>query len=91
MVGSVMNYISLAENELEGRMRGYTEGISVRREWRGRGIARGLICKSMAMFKAMNMDEVALTADTQNPTGAMHPIPTRATAPTEPCSSSGNR
>lgn len=25
----------------------------------------------MAMFKAMNMDEVALTADTQNPTGAM--------------------
>ena len=72
VVGSVMNYISLAENELEGRMRGYTEGISVRRQWRGRGIARGLICKSMAMFKAMNMDEVALTADTQNPTGAMH-------------------
>ncbi len=72
VAGSVMNYISLAENELEGRMRGYTEGISVRREWRGRGIARGLICKSMAMFKAMNMDEVALTADTQNPTGAMH-------------------
>lgn len=25
----------------------------------------------MAMFKAMNMDEVALTVDTQNPTGAM--------------------
>ena len=25
----------------------------------------------MAMFKAMNLDEVALTADTQNLTGAM--------------------
>jgi mycothiol synthase len=71
VVGSVQNYISLAENELENRRRGYTEGISVRREWRGRGIASALICRSMAMFKAMNMDEVALTADTQNPTGAM--------------------
>jgi hypothetical protein len=25
----------------------------------------------MEMFKMLNMDEVALTADTQNPTGAM--------------------
>ena len=71
VVGSVQNFISLEENELEGRQRGYTEGISVRKQWRGRGIARSLICRSMAMFKAMNMDEVALTADTQNPTGAM--------------------
>ncbi len=71
IAGSVLNYISLEENELEGHNRGYTEGISVRREWRGRGVASSLICKSMAMFKAMNMDEVALTADTQNPTGAM--------------------
>ena len=72
VVGSVQNYVSLEENELEGHNRGYTEAISVRREWRGRGIASSLICRSMAMFKAMNMDEVALTADTQNPTGAMH-------------------
>jgi ribosomal protein S18 acetylase RimI-like enzyme len=71
VVGSVQNYISLQENELEDRRRGYTEGISVRREWRGRGVASALICRSMAMFKAMNMDEVTLTADTQNPTGAM--------------------
>ncbi|HOZ37604.1 MAG TPA: GNAT family N-acetyltransferase [Anaerolineaceae bacterium] len=71
VVGSVQNYISMEENDLEGHNRGYTEGISVRREWRGRGVASSLICKSMAMFKAMNMDEVALTADTQNPTGAM--------------------
>lgn len=71
VVGSVQNYISLEENEREGRLRGYTEAISVRREWRGRGVARGLICRSMAMFKLLNMDEVALTADTENPTGAM--------------------
>lgn len=71
VVGSVQNYISLAENELEGRYRGYTEGISVLREYRGRGIASHLICRSMAMFKLLNMDEVALTADTQNPSGAM--------------------
>lgn len=72
VVGSVQNYVSLEENELEGHMRGYTEAISVRQKWRGSGIARALICRSMAMFKALNMDEVALTADTQNPTGAMH-------------------
>lgn len=72
VVGSVQNYVSVEENELENRWRGYTEVISVRREWRGRGIARALICRSMAMFKCLNMDEVALTADTQNPTGAMH-------------------
>lgn len=71
VVGSVQNYISMEENELEGHNRGYTEGISVIREWRGRGVASYLICKSMAMFKAMNLDEVALIADTQNPTGAM--------------------
>ena len=72
VVGSVQNYVSLEENELEGHNRGYTEAISVRREWRGRGVASALICCSMAMFKALNMDEVALTANTQNPTGAMH-------------------
>ena len=71
VVGSVQNYVSLEENELEGHNRGYTEGISVRREWSRRGVASHLICRSMAMFKALNMDEVALTADTQNPTGAM--------------------
>lgn len=72
VVGSVQNYVSPEENELENRRRGYTEAISVRREWRGRGVASALICRSMAMFKTLNMDEVALTADTQNPTGAMH-------------------
>ena len=71
VVGSVQNYLSLEENELEKRRRGYTEAISVRREWRGRGVASALICRSMEMFKMLNMDEVALTADTQNPTGAM--------------------
>ncbi len=70
-MGSVQNYLSLEENELEKRQRGYTEAISVLREYRGRGIASALICRSMAMFKMLNMDEVALTADTQNPTGAM--------------------
>ncbi len=71
VVGSVQNYILPEENQKENRRRGYTEAISVRRPWRGRGIARALIRRSMAMFKAMNLDEVALTADTQNLTGAM--------------------
>jgi GNAT superfamily N-acetyltransferase len=71
VVGSVQNFILPEENQKENRRRGYTEAISVRRPWRGRGVARALICRSMSMFKAMNLDEVALTADTQNLTGAM--------------------
>ncbi len=72
VVGSVMNYIDENENEKTGQMRGYTEGITVRRQWRGKGIAKALICRSMRMHQALNMQEVALGVDTENPTGALH-------------------
>ena len=70
IAGMVWNYINLPENEEKGRMRGYTEGISVRRPWRGRGIAKALICRSMQMMKLLNMDEVALEVDSENPSHA---------------------
>lgn len=71
IAGMVMNYINLTQNEQERRFRGYTEGISVRRPWRGRGLASALICRSMRMFKALNMTEVALSVDAENPSGAL--------------------
>jgi len=70
IAGMVWNYINMPENEEKGRNRGYTEGISVRRPWRGRGIAKALICRSMQMMKLLNMDEVALEVDSENPSHA---------------------
>jgi mycothiol synthase len=71
IAGMVLNFYSQKENEEYNRKRGYTEGISVRRPWRKRGLARALIVQSMKMFKAMGMTETALGVDTQNLSGAL--------------------
>jgi ribosomal protein S18 acetylase RimI-like enzyme len=70
IAGMVLNFINLTENQERGRLRGYTESISVRRPWRGKGIAKALICRSMKMMKALGMTEVALGADSENISGA---------------------
>lgn len=70
IAGMVLNFINLTENQERGRLRGYTEGISVRRPWRGKGIAKALICRSMQMFKALGMEEVGLGVDSENISGA---------------------
>lgn len=72
IAGEVLNYIDTEENEARGWLRGYTESISVRRPWRGRGIAKALISRSMHMMKALGMLEVALGVDSENPLGATH-------------------
>ncbi len=71
VAGMVLNQILIAENEKYGRKRGYTEGISVRRPWRRRGLARALLTRSLAMFKDMGFEEAALSVDTQNLDGAL--------------------
>ena len=70
IIGMVLNFINPQENEVYGRFRGYTEGICVLPNWRGKGVARALICRSLAMMKALNMREAALTVDSDNPSGA---------------------
>ncbi|MEL7646124.1 MAG: GNAT family N-acetyltransferase [Anaerolineaceae bacterium] len=70
-VGQVENYIDALENEKLGRLRGYTEGISVLKDYRGKGIARALIARSLRMRKAMNLQEAALTVDSSNASGAL--------------------
>lgn len=70
IAGMVLNFIGLTENEKRGRLRGYTENICVRRPWRGKGIAKALICRSMKMMKSLGMTEVALGVDSQNISGA---------------------
>jgi len=71
VAGMVLNFLNEQENEEYQRKRGYTEGISVRRPWRRRGLARALLTRSLLMFKEMGMDEAALGVDTQNLSGAL--------------------
>ena len=71
VVGMVRNFISEAENTRYGRLRGYTEDISVRRAWRKRGVARALIARSFALLKELGMTEAALGVDAENPNGAL--------------------
>ncbi|HYO48705.1 MAG TPA: GNAT family N-acetyltransferase [Chloroflexia bacterium] len=71
VAGSILNYINHNYNELIGRKLGYTEGISVRRPWRKKGLARALLARSMKLHKDQGMTQTALGVDAQNPSGAL--------------------
>jgi ribosomal protein S18 acetylase RimI-like enzyme len=71
VAGQVRSYINPMENERFGRLRGYTESISVRRPWRRRGLARALIAASFPLLRARGMTEAALGVDTENVSGAL--------------------
>jgi len=71
VAGMVQNFINHDENAKLNRKRGYTEGISVRRPYRRRGLARALIVESLCMHEALGMTEAALGVDATNPTGAL--------------------
>lgn len=71
VAGMVQNFVNRAENSEYKRLRGYTEGISVRRPWRKLGLARALLVQSIAMFRDMGMTETALGVDAENLSGAL--------------------
>lgn len=54
-----------------GYSEGYTELLGVRREYRGRGVARALLADAMRRFAAAGMDRASLDVDSENPTGAL--------------------
>lgn len=72
VVGQVRSYIDQKENEKYNRKRGYTENICVGRPWRGQGIAKALIAKSLEKLKESGMNEAALGVDAENPSGALN-------------------
>jgi mycothiol synthase len=71
VAGSVQNFVDYAQNEEYGRLRGYTEGISVCRPWRRQGLAKALIARSFRVLKDLGMTEAALGVDADNPNGAL--------------------
>jgi mycothiol synthase len=70
IVGHILTFIDVAENDRNQRQRGYTEVIGVRRAWRKQGVARALISRSLQAQKAAGMTESALGVDSDNPSGA---------------------
>jgi ribosomal protein S18 acetylase RimI-like enzyme len=72
VIGTVLNFIDERENNEYKRKRGHVELISVKRHWRGRGIAKALIAQSFRTLKERGMTEAALGVDAENPSGALH-------------------
>jgi mycothiol synthase len=71
VAGVVMNAIFADENEALGIRRGWLERVSVRRPWRGRGVAKALCSASLRVLRDQGMDEAWLGVDGSNPTGAV--------------------
>ena len=71
VAGSVVNGIYPHENKELGLEIGWLDHVSVRRPWRGRGLASSLIARSMTILRDKGMAIAALGVDAENPTGAL--------------------
>lgn len=71
VAGSVINGIFPYENERTGVDMGWLEHVSVRTPWRGRGLAKALIARSLAIHRDRGMAVAVLGVDAENPTGAL--------------------
>ena len=71
VAGSVSNVVMREFNDVTGARRGLLAGVSVRRPWRGRGLARALVAQSLVALRERGMAEAVLGVDADNPTGAV--------------------
>lgn len=70
IVGQIRTYIHAAHNRNFQRLRGWTEFVSVHKDWRNRGLARALVSHSLRAQRDAGMAESALGVDSENATGA---------------------
>ncbi len=71
VAGIVQAWIWGEENEALGVRRGWLERVSVRRQWRRRGLARALIARALVNLREAGMDDAMLGVDSESPTGAL--------------------
>ena len=71
VAGSVTNIVMRELNAQTGLRRGVLAGVSVRRPWRGRGLARALVAQSLVALRERGMTDAVLGVDADNPTGAV--------------------
>ncbi|WP_053203916.1 GNAT family N-acetyltransferase [Jiangella muralis] len=73
--GRVAGYLMSGAYDQDWEPQGFTEGwtdlVSVRREWRGRGLAGALLTAAMRAYAAGGMQYAGLDVDTDNPSGAL--------------------
>jgi len=72
VIGTVFGMINPEDNKLNNRKRGSAELISTRKDWRGKGVAKALMARTMRLLKERGMTECALGVDEENPSGARH-------------------
>lgn len=70
VAGVVITTVPVEENERHGRARVYVAGVSVRRAWRRRGLARALLAGSLVGAREAGFTSASLGVDTDSPTGA---------------------
>jgi mycothiol synthase len=70
VAGVVTTNVQFAENEEFSRARVYVSGVSVRRPWRRRGLARALLAGSLVAAREAGYTSASLGVDTDSPTGA---------------------
>lgn len=70
IAGVVTTIVPVEENRLHGRQRVYVSGVSVRRPWRRRGLARALLAGSLVGAREAGYTSASLGVDTDSPTGA---------------------
>ena len=70
VAGAVTTTVPAEENERHGRARIYVAGVSVRRPWRRRGLARALLTGSLVAAREAGFTSANLGVDTDSPTGA---------------------
>jgi mycothiol synthase len=70
VAGMVLARIDDVANRGRERKRGYTEHVFVRRPWRGHGLAKDLLVRSLRLLKEEGMEEAELGVDSENDSGA---------------------
>jgi mycothiol synthase len=71
VAGVVMNRVMTAFNEESGERRGELAGVSVRRPWRRRGLARAMVAASLHALRDEGLTSAVLGVDAENPMGAL--------------------
>lgn len=70
VAGSIVTTVPTEENERHGRSRVYVSMVSVRRQWRRRGLARALLASSLVGARDAGFTAASLGVDADSPTGA---------------------
>ena len=67
LVATVLPFILEEENRRYGLRQGHTESVYVREGYRGKGIARALLARSLRVLKERGMEQATLGMEVENP------------------------